>query len=83
VPGHDRHRRVDHRLADRPGDVGAGDHDGAAFAELDRLLARQGRERDLVVERDPPPLGEPRQGAVHRARVEVADTEPHRESARD
>jgi cytidylate kinase len=81
VPRDDRHHAVDPRLANRRGDVGAVDEDTAGVVEGARALARQLSERRRVAERQSLLHREPRQRAVHRPRIEIAEAEPLRELA--
>jgi hypothetical protein len=83
VAGDDRHDSVDLRLADRRGDVGVVDEDAPCLVEDDRMPARQLAERRAVAERQRLTQREPREGAVHRAGVEVAVAEPLRQTAGD
>ena len=76
MPGDDRNRRVDLRLANAGRHVLAGDRDPARVAERDRMSLRERLERRPVVERDALVQREPRERAVHRAGVEVVEPEP-------
>ena len=79
----DRHHPVDLRAADRRGDVGAGDEDAAVALEGDRVLARELAEAVAVGEVEGALQREPRERAVHRAGVEVAELEALGEPPRD
>ena len=81
VPRDDRDHPVDPRVADRRRDVGAGDPHAAVLVERDRLLPRQLGQQLGLAERNAPLHREPRQRAIHRAGVEVAEAEPLRERA--
>ena len=83
MPGDDRDEPVDLGAPDRGGDVGAGDEAPPLFVEVDGVCDGELAEPVALVERDALALREPRQRAVHRARVEVAEAEPRREAARD
>ena len=61
------------------GDVDAGDEHAALVVERDRASPRELADRLRVAERQPLAQREPRERAVHRARVEVAEAEPLRE----
>ena len=74
---------VDARLPDRRGHVGARDRHAARLVEDHRVPARELPERLRLGERQPFAHREPGEGAVHRARVEVAEAEPLREIAGD
>src|SRR5207248_8972684 len=74
---------VDARAADRRGDVRRGDEDAAVLVELDGTRLREPPEPLRLVERDPLADREPRERAVHRARVDVAEAETLREPPRD
>ena len=76
VAGDDRDELVDVRLADRGGDVAAVDEDAALLVEPDRVLGRERGELAGEVERDAAAPRQPRQRAVHRPGVEVAEAEP-------
>ena len=78
----DRHHPVDLRAADRGGDVGAGDEDAAVVLEGDRVLAARAAPRRSPSERSNARLQrEPRERAVHRAGVEVAEAGAARRAA--
>src|SRR5581483_6007066 len=83
LPRHERHEPVDPRLADRGGDVAAGDRDAPVLAERDGVLRRELGERRAVLGVDPALGGEPGERAVHGAGVEVAEAEPRRERPGD
>src|SRR5205823_4961960 len=72
----DRHHAVDLRAADRRRDVDAVDEDALLVLERDRLLARERAEALAVGEVEAALEREPRERAVHRAGVEVAEGEP-------
>ena len=74
---------VDLRAADRRGDVGAGDEDAAVALEGDRVLARELAEALAVGEVEGALQRKPRERAVHRAGVEVAEPEALGEPPRD
>src|SRR5439155_24307799 len=77
------HHPVDPRLADGRRHVGAGDEDTADRVERDGIAERERAERLRLAARQPFVQREPRQGAVHRPRVEVAEAETLGELARD
>src|SRR5205814_998895 len=83
VPGDDGHEPVDPRVADRGGDVAAGNPHAPFVLEGDRVLTRELAELRLLVERQVVLHREPRQRAVHRPRVEVAEAQPLRQGAGD
>src|SRR5207247_11208952 len=70
---------VDARLPDGRRDVDAGDPDAAMAVERDGLGARELGEGGGIAEVHALPHREPRERAVHRARVEVAEAEPRGE----
>src|SRR5207253_3676970 len=82
VPSDDRDEPVDAGLADRRSHVGARDEYPPALVEDDGVLGRELGEPIALTERHAPLHGEPRQRAVHGARVEVAEAEPLREPLR-
>src|SRR5437667_251289 len=67
---HDGHHPVDARLPDGRRDVDAGDPDAALAVERDGLGARELGEGGGIAEVHALPHREPRERAVHRARVE-------------
>src|SRR5205823_4541007 len=74
---------VDPRLANRRRHVDARDPYAPLAVERDGIRARELAERRPVPRRQPPLQREPGERAVHRARVEVAEAEPLRQTARD
>src|SRR5207244_9201414 len=76
VARNDGDEAVDVRLADRRGDIGVGDPDAPLRVEGDRVLVRELTEAVALRERHAAADREPGQRAVHRAGVEVAETEP-------
>src|SRR5439155_23679737 len=83
MPRDDRHHAVDPSLSDRRRHVGRVDEDAARLVELDRARGRQLAERRAVAEIEPALEGEPRERAVHRTRVEVAEAQSLCERAGD
>ncbi len=82
MPRDDGNHPVDLRLADRRGHVGAVDPHAIVVVEPHGLLLRELRERVGVAELEAALHREPRERAVHRAGVEVAEAEPLGERAR-
>ena len=83
VAGNDRDEPVDLREPDRLGDVFARDRDPAVLVQLDGLLLGEAAERLAVLEVERSLEREPRDGPVHRARVQIPEPETLGEQARD
>jgi len=79
----DRHEPIDAGLPDRGGHVGARDRDAARLIEVDPVLAGQAAEPLALAERDALPHRQPRERAIHRPGVEVAEAEAFCEPACD
>ena len=76
MPRDDRHHPVDLRATDRGSDVGSGDEDTTVGLEGDGILACEPAEALSVGEVERALEREPRDRAVHRAGIEVAEAQP-------